>query len=232
VRGCEDHENGYRAQAVEESEASVGLGARPLPQIIEEIGDGVAGEGQKVEGGKHRGMIMLAVAEIVFEVVAFGLERVEGLVLDLPASPVGERPWKASRVPFSGCEFRADSKTILNVRRLTRTLRSCPHNTITHQEGVGHKQETSSPRPYSAPIRMPMYASICGEIRSGASIDQDQSKVSSGLPSGKPLPNPIITAPKRIGPARFQARETRHEDRLCADADLHDDYFGVGRRFR
>jgi len=45
------------------------------------------GECQQVEGDEDAGECFLAVTEIVFEVVAVGLEDVEGLVLDLPASP-------------------------------------------------------------------------------------------------------------------------------------------------
>ena len=47
----------------------------------------MAGEGQQVQGGKHGGKVLLAVPEIVFQVVALGLQGVERLVFDLPACP-------------------------------------------------------------------------------------------------------------------------------------------------
>ena len=42
-------------------------------------------EGQQVEDGKDSREVLLAVAEIVFEVVALGFQGVEAFVLDLPA---------------------------------------------------------------------------------------------------------------------------------------------------
>src|SRR5258708_5877911 len=50
-----------------------------------ELRDGVEGKGQQVEGGEDVGEGLLAVTEIVFEVVDAALENVEGLVLDLPS---------------------------------------------------------------------------------------------------------------------------------------------------
>src|SRR5258708_16174536 len=43
------------------------------------------GEGGEVEDGEDRGQMMLAVAEIVLEVVALGFHRIEAFVLDFPA---------------------------------------------------------------------------------------------------------------------------------------------------
>ena len=50
-----------------------------------EVGNGVEREGEQVEADQEAGQGLLAVAEVVLEVVALGLEHVEGLVLDLPA---------------------------------------------------------------------------------------------------------------------------------------------------
>ena len=49
-----------------------------------EISGGVEREGEQVEGDQNAGEGFLAVPEVVFEIVSFGLEHVEGLVLDLP----------------------------------------------------------------------------------------------------------------------------------------------------
>ncbi len=54
-------------------------GARPLggscvdPELFEAVADGVDGKRQQVEGGEQHGEVLLAVAEVVFEVVAVGL---------------------------------------------------------------------------------------------------------------------------------------------------------------
>jgi hypothetical protein len=40
-------------------------------------------EGEQVHGGEHHGEVLLAVPEVVFKVVAVGLEDVEAFVLDL-----------------------------------------------------------------------------------------------------------------------------------------------------
>ena len=45
----------------------------------------MVGEGDQIEGDEHGGEIVFTVAEIVLEVVALGLERIEALVLDLPS---------------------------------------------------------------------------------------------------------------------------------------------------
>ena len=45
------------------------------------------GEGQQVEGGEDGGQVLLAVAEIVFEVIALCFQDVEAFVFDFPARP-------------------------------------------------------------------------------------------------------------------------------------------------
>ncbi len=47
------------------------------------IADGMKREGQQLHRGEHHGEVLLAVAEVVLEVVAVGLEDVEAFVLDL-----------------------------------------------------------------------------------------------------------------------------------------------------
>jgi hypothetical protein len=42
-------------------------------------------EPEQVHGRQRRRQILLAVAEVVFEIVTLGLERIEALVLDLPS---------------------------------------------------------------------------------------------------------------------------------------------------
>jgi len=49
------------------------------PQFVGDIAGGMKREGQKVEGGENGGQVLFAVAEIVFDVVAFGF-GVESIV--------------------------------------------------------------------------------------------------------------------------------------------------------
>jgi hypothetical protein len=81
----EDDVGGDGAQMLEEAVPGTAGGERGAPGEDAELGDGVEGEGEQVEGDEDAGEGLLAVAEIVLEVVAVGLEDVEGLVLDLPA---------------------------------------------------------------------------------------------------------------------------------------------------
>ena len=43
------------------------------------------GEGEQIERDQQSGKVLLAVTEIVLEVVAIGFENVEGLVFNLPS---------------------------------------------------------------------------------------------------------------------------------------------------
>jgi hypothetical protein len=61
----------------EESASGAGLIDRLKPEIVGQVGDGVEREGQQVEDGKDGREVLLAVAEIVFEVVALGFQGVE-----------------------------------------------------------------------------------------------------------------------------------------------------------
>src|SRR5512134_538481 len=73
------------AQMLEEAVLGAAGGERGAPREDTEIGDRVEREGEQIEADQEVGQGLLAVAEVVLEVVAFGLEHVEGLVLDLPA---------------------------------------------------------------------------------------------------------------------------------------------------
>ena len=57
------------------------------PRPATQVADGVAGECQQVQCGQHGRKVLLAVAEIVLQVIALGLQSVEAFVLDLPACP-------------------------------------------------------------------------------------------------------------------------------------------------
>jgi hypothetical protein len=49
------------------------------PELVNEISDGVEGKGEQVEGGEGGSKMLLAMAEIVLEAVAFcGLTRTFG----------------------------------------------------------------------------------------------------------------------------------------------------------
>src|SRR5271169_3763143 len=87
-RGRED---GDRSQTFEETAACSCLVDGLQPKVIGEFGDGVEGEGQQVEGGEDGGKVLLAVAEIVFEVIALVFQGIEAFVLDLPACPAAGR---------------------------------------------------------------------------------------------------------------------------------------------
>src|SRR3954454_19758993 len=74
-----------------------------------ERGDGMEGEGEEIEGHEEAGKDEFAVAEIVLEVVAVGLEDVEGLVLDLPAGPaaggeLGDRAGGDGQISERNCD--------------------------------------------------------------------------------------------------------------------------------
>ena len=78
----------------EEPASGAGLIDRLQPEIVGQVGDGVEREGQQVEDGKDGREVLLAVAEIVFEVIALGFQGIEAFVLDLPACPAAGRPMR------------------------------------------------------------------------------------------------------------------------------------------
>jgi hypothetical protein len=57
----------------------------------------VEGERQQIERGGEGGKVLLAVSEVVLEVIAAGLEGIERLVLDLPSG----RPQAVSSATLS-----------------------------------------------------------------------------------------------------------------------------------
>jgi hypothetical protein len=82
----EKHVSGQGAQVVEEGFARRQGGADEPVVFVGQGQKGEIEEGQDVQGGQQRGELLLAVAEVVFEVIALGLERVVVLVFDLPPS--------------------------------------------------------------------------------------------------------------------------------------------------
>ena len=80
-----NEEDGDRSQPFEEAGTGSCLVDGLQPKIVGEFGNGVEGERQEVEGGEDGGQVLLAVAEVVFEVIALGFQGVEAFVLDLPA---------------------------------------------------------------------------------------------------------------------------------------------------
>ena len=60
---------------------------RGSPSQHAKISRGVEGERKQIEGNQNAGQGLLAVSKVVLKIVSVGLEHVEGLVLDLPASP-------------------------------------------------------------------------------------------------------------------------------------------------
>ena len=91
------------------------------PQVFEAVADGVHGESQEVHGGEQHGEVLLAVAEIMFEMIAVVLEDVEAFVVSRPEGfhlqPLPERcgslsthtaPIKQARQPFPFANARTD----------------------------------------------------------------------------------------------------------------------------
>src|SRR3954468_11939562 len=72
------------SDVVEEARTRSFSGSGLGPELFEAVADGMKCEGEQVHGGEHHGEVLLAVAEVVLEVVAVGLEDVEAFVLDLP----------------------------------------------------------------------------------------------------------------------------------------------------
>ena len=66
---------------------------RPIT-LIDQVKDGVPQEGQQVEGEQQRRQILLPMPEVVFQMVAFGLEDVVVFVFDLPARPPVAKSWR------------------------------------------------------------------------------------------------------------------------------------------
>ena len=81
----EEEEDGDRSQTFEETAACSCLVDGLQPKVIGEFGDGVEGEGQQVEGGKDGGQVLLAVAEIVFEVIALVFQGIEASAMPISA---------------------------------------------------------------------------------------------------------------------------------------------------
>ena len=77
------------AHLVPERAAGTEEGAHTLIQAIDQLEDLVHEERQQVEHEERLRQVPVAVAEIVLQVVALVLERVERLILDLPTRPPG-----------------------------------------------------------------------------------------------------------------------------------------------
>src|SRR3954471_9915186 len=75
------------SDVLEEARARSFGGSGLDPELFEAVANRMKCEGEQVHGGEHHGEVLLAVAEVVLEVVAVGLEDVEAFVLDLPAGP-------------------------------------------------------------------------------------------------------------------------------------------------
>src|SRR5271156_298334 len=84
----ENKEDSDGSQSFEEAVACSCLVDGLEPNVIGEFSDGVEGEGQQVEGGEDGGQVLLAVAEIVFEVIALCFQDVEAFVFDRRLKPL------------------------------------------------------------------------------------------------------------------------------------------------
>ena len=81
----EDLIAGDGAHVLEQADSRPEPATRPLPRGFGEFAGRAHGEGEQVEDDQDAGEGVLAMAEVVLEMVAVLLEDVEGLVLDLPA---------------------------------------------------------------------------------------------------------------------------------------------------
>ena len=84
---------GQRAQRLEEGPPRPDLAADELIIRIGQFQQGVPREGQQVQRRQQRGQVLLAVSEIVFEMIALRFEHVVVFVFDLPTrAPGGDPP--------------------------------------------------------------------------------------------------------------------------------------------
>ena len=71
-----------------------------LIPFVDQVEDGLEEESQQIEAEQEGSQVLAAVAEIVFQMVAFGFEHVIIFVLNLPAGPAwqflreGTGQWK------------------------------------------------------------------------------------------------------------------------------------------
>ncbi len=87
--GWEDLVAGDGAQIGEEASAGPGLFDGPTPEVFGEFSDGVVGKGTQVQRRQHGGEVLLAMTEIVLEVVSLGFQDIEAFVFDLPPGAAG-----------------------------------------------------------------------------------------------------------------------------------------------
>ena len=76
---------GESPHVIEEGFSGGQSGAQEAVVLVGKFQDGVEEEGQDVQNGQEQGKMSLAVAEIMFLMIALGFEGVVVLVLDLPA---------------------------------------------------------------------------------------------------------------------------------------------------
>ena len=65
------------------------LGAHRPIALVQAVEDGVYQVGEEDQGRQYGGQVLFAMAIIVFEVVALGLEGIVVFVLDFPAAAAG-----------------------------------------------------------------------------------------------------------------------------------------------
>ena len=79
---AENDIGGDGAQMLEEAICRAARDDGGSPGEDAEVSGGMEREGQQVESDENTGEGFLAVSKVVFEIVAVGLEQVEGFVLD------------------------------------------------------------------------------------------------------------------------------------------------------
>jgi len=76
---------GQGLQIVEEGLARRQLGPHAAVGLVAQVENGVKQEGQQVEHDQYHRQVLVAVAEVVLQVVAVVLEHIVVLIFDLPA---------------------------------------------------------------------------------------------------------------------------------------------------
>jgi hypothetical protein len=104
-----EHEiGGESRERLEEALAGHQFASRGLPCPITEVADRMKGERRQIQRCQDAGEMLLPMPEVVFQVVALGLENVERLVLDLPTgTPAG-----GSSTTLSRCTGRSVMKLL------------------------------------------------------------------------------------------------------------------------
>ena len=86
---------------------------------LQQVEDGMPGEGEQIEGGERHGEKLLAVPEIMFELIAVVFENVEALVLNFPSRKVFLRETLRRIAGIPRCR-QSVARRCLNLHRVAK----------------------------------------------------------------------------------------------------------------